>query len=339
MAIGAVFGALNTMYAAVARRAKEISDTDDTDDFELNTTIEDTYSRARDRGNVYSVPRHQWLNQALYDLPFGYGRPFLAHAPMPVRLMTGGWTLAGIERLFSGYPAVVNLADTNQLGDGTHTVRPDLVSGVPLVNPLWRRDCPTTNVCEPYINPAAFERPVKGSLGDAPRTFPSLRGPMQQLFDFSVQKNVAVGERRRVQFRVDFNNLLNHPVFRVTPNNGGGTDFFNAPSETVINASDYNAWAKFNVKPQSNTPQGQALFLQAQQMILASRSSSGALPNDFYDVPIPQGFATRDANSFDITTLDGYKLYRLRQAYANGGQLYVPGNSARYIQFGLKFVF
>src|SRR5581483_6203190 len=49
--------------------AKELSDTDDTGDFELNTTIEDSYDRRRDRGNVYSVPRHQWMNQALYELP------------------------------------------------------------------------------------------------------------------------------------------------------------------------------------------------------------------------------------------------------------------------------
>src|SRR5206468_2453172 len=70
--------------------AKEISDTDDTDDFELNNTIEDTYSRSRDRGNVYSVPRHQWLNQALYDLPFGRGR------------LLGGWQLNMLLNLSTG---------------------------------------------------------------------------------------------------------------------------------------------------------------------------------------------------------------------------------------------
>ena len=54
--------------------AKYLGDTDDTDDFELNTTIEDTYNRRRDRGNMYSVPRHQWINQALYNLPLGKSR-------------------------------------------------------------------------------------------------------------------------------------------------------------------------------------------------------------------------------------------------------------------------
>ena len=61
------------MFMSTWTWAKELSDTDDTDDFELNNTIENTYNRRRDRGNVYSVPRHQWMNQALYELPLGKG--------------------------------------------------------------------------------------------------------------------------------------------------------------------------------------------------------------------------------------------------------------------------
>jgi len=58
-------------------------------------------------------------------------------------------------------------------------------------------------------------------------------------------------------------------------------------------------------------------------------------------VSIPQGFATTNPNSFDITTLSGLKLYRLRQSLdTNFGTLaastpYQP----RYIQFGLKLYF
>ena len=62
------------MFTSTWTWAKEISDTDDTGDFELNNTIENSYNRRRDRGNVYSVPRHQWMNQALYELPFGKGK-------------------------------------------------------------------------------------------------------------------------------------------------------------------------------------------------------------------------------------------------------------------------
>ena len=62
------------MFTSTWTWAKELSDTDDTGDFELNNTIENSYDRRRDRGNVYSVPRHQWMNQALYELPLGKGQ-------------------------------------------------------------------------------------------------------------------------------------------------------------------------------------------------------------------------------------------------------------------------
>jgi len=84
-----------------------------------------------------------------------------------------------------------------------------------------------------------------------------------------------------------------------------------------------------------------ATLTQVQNLTINSRLPSGAIPLDFFHVPIPQGFATTAATSFDITTLSGLKLYRLRQAYdANFGTLgasvpYQP----RYIQFGLKLYF
>ena len=65
------------MFTSTWTWAKEISDIDDSGDFELNTSVEDSYDRRRDRGNVYSVPRHQWMSQALYELP-GKGRCWAA---------------------------------------------------------------------------------------------------------------------------------------------------------------------------------------------------------------------------------------------------------------------
>src|SRR5207244_12270002 len=96
--------------------------------------------------------------------------------------------------LAPGGPAFVPpIIATNRLSaDITHTSRPDLASGVPLKNPLWTRNCPAGNLCEPYINPAAFMRPAKGALGTAPRTL-DVRGPMQRYFDMAFQKNFAIG--------------------------------------------------------------------------------------------------------------------------------------------------
>jgi hypothetical protein len=59
---------------------------------------------------------------------------------------------------------------------------------------------------------------------------------------------------------------------------------------------------------------------------------------------LPANFFASTANSYDITTTQGYKLYQLRNAYnASFGELYQPGSAGgggpRYIQFGLKLYF
>jgi hypothetical protein len=214
---------------------------------------------------------------------------------------------------------------------------------VPVVNPLWSGSCPLTNTCEPFVNPAAFERPLLGQIGNAPRTIDGARGPWQQYLDLSVQKNFSLHEGKiRVQFRTDLLNALNHPVFGLPTGYGGSNSWdqnSTPPGNSPITAAQYDTWAKFNNKPLSTAPDGAALLSQVQGLITGSRSAKGALPLDFYSLPVPAGFFTKNANSYDITTLSGYKLYVLRNAYNQSfGDLNVK-SIPRYIQFGLKIYF
>ncbi len=177
--------------------------------------------------STYNIP-YAWNLVAVYDLPFGTNRQFFgATAGGPRRLLFGDWNISGIERLTTGYPFTPTIATDNYI-DTTHTheIRPNIVSGVPLVNPDWSSSCPTGNLCAPYVNYSAFELPPAGQLGNAPRTLAGLTGPLVQTLDLSVQKSIRLGEKRRMQFRVDALNALNHPVFRTAPNVGGGTDLF-----------------------------------------------------------------------------------------------------------------
>lgn len=295
--------------------------------------------RSADRSVSTFDIRHSFASTFLYGLPFGSDRRFLSHAWAPVDWAVANWTVSGVLRIQGGYPFLPKIADTNRLSaDQTHTVRPDLVAGVPLVNPLWTRACPVSNLCEPYINPAAFMRPAKGTFGNAPRTLDA-RGPLQQYFDVSIQKSFHARGKWHGQFRVDMINALNHPVFRTVPGDSG-TDLFGAlPSESAITASEFDAWARANNQPLSSTSAGTAALAAVQQIVRGSQSASGALPIDFFNVRLPQGFASQAATSFDITNPAGYKLYRLRQVYNQSfGQLFAV-NNPRYIQFGFKLSF
>jgi hypothetical protein len=284
--------------------------------------------------------RHVINGTLIYDMPFGRGRRILGNVWRPVDFFIGGWTMSSIERLNSGFPYIPALSDSNQIGDLTHTARPDMIPGQPLVNPLWDRNCPVGAGCQPYVNPSAFARPPLGRPGTAPRTLDGVRGPWAQNLDFSLQKSFRLSEsgKRRLQFRVDALNLLNHPVFRVFPNNAGGTDFMGAPSTANLTAAEYDTWARANNQPLSTTTAGTAQLNQILAMVNAQKTNN-VLPTNFFAIPLPQNFYGTQANSYDITTLNGYKQYRLRNAYSTSfGDLYQRGGS-RYIQFGLKLFF
>lgn len=300
--------------------------------------------RSADRSISSFDVKHAVSSTVIFDLPFGRGRKLLASANRLVDTAIGGWTLTSLFRLQGGYPFLPTIVEGNRLSSGiTHTIRPDLVPGVPLKNPLWSRDCPVGTLCEPYVNPAAFMRPAKGSLGTAPRTL-DIRGPMQRFFDISIQKDFKLGGdgKRKVQFRVDMNNALNSPIFRTVSGNGANiNDFMGLPDETPISTADYDAWvAAAAGRPARTTAEGAALFAKVQSFVTGARLPSGAIPLDYYaGIRLPQGFATRDANTFDLNTLEGFKLYRLRRAYQTGFGTLRELGLPRYIQFGLKIYF
>lgn len=343
--------------------------------------------RSYDRSVSSYDQKHVFNTSVIYDLPLGRNKSFLNNLPRPVDYMVGGWTISGISRVLSGLPAWTTLVDNNQVGDSsrTHTIRPDIVPGVSLKNPLYDSHCKTGAGCQPYLNPLAFQRPAIGSYGNAPRNLDSVRGPWMRFFDMSVQKNFRLGEsgKRRLQFRADLLNAFNHPVFRMGPNNTF-TDFSSAPTSAVLGSicllaagscgannatpnytpsisyTDYNNWANAQaVNPGTVDQQktvvkgtdgksttyyyytgaGAATYKQINDMVNAQRVNN-ILPNNFFSVSLPAGFNTKNATEYDIRTLDGYKNYRLRNAYNTSfGTMYNPAGSSRYIQFGLKLFF
>ena len=285
--------------------------------------------------STYDV-KHAFSSTLVWDIPAGRGRWLLKDAPGVVDTVLGGWTVSGLFRVVGGNPYLPFLTDTNRLGGVNRAVRPNIVEGVPLVNPLWTRDCPVGTTCEPYINPAAFIRPPKGQLGNAPRTL-DVRGPAQEYFDISLQKNFKWpfadnDGKRRINFRVDLINAFNHPNFRHGTIGNLGPGLGGLPTEAELNQTELNTWLAAN-------PGRTVTLAQVNGILAANRLPTGALPLNFFSVPVPEGFATRTAESFDITTVEGLRLYRLRQAYNPSFGALGAINNPRYVQFGLRIFF
>jgi len=143
---------------------------------------------------------HQFAINYLYELPFGEGRAFLNQSGWLDR-MIGGWSLSGVTSLRSGTPIMLQ-ALFNNTGGVTQELRVNLVPGV---NPHVEK--PTAFQ---WFNPAAFVQPPDFTLGDGPRTHPSLRNPGFQNFDMSLAKRIPVTDEWTLEFIMEAFNAPNY---------------------------------------------------------------------------------------------------------------------------------
>jgi hypothetical protein len=153
-----------------------------------------------------------------WDLPFGRGKRFAPSAGRLLDALIGGWKMGGIATLRSGQPWQVELGSGNAgFPNDYGQVRPDIIPGVPLVNPDWDKVKGFLNAS--YLNPKAFAAPARFTLGTAPRTLPYVRYPFRREFNMSLLKDVQLQERARLQLRAEMFNVLNHTNFAGNTNN------------------------------------------------------------------------------------------------------------------------
>ncbi len=145
--------------------------------------------------------RHVVNGNAVYQLPFGPGKPMLNQRGIASSL-AGGWQLTTTALARTGFPVNVLLPSSYIAPVGASgSQRPDLVPGVSL-NPLGGR-----SVAE-WINPAAFAAPA-GEFGTAPRDLG--RGPGTWQIDLAASKVIPFAEKGQLEFRSEFYNIFNHP--------------------------------------------------------------------------------------------------------------------------------
>jgi hypothetical protein len=146
--------------------------------------------------------RHVFNANAVYELPFGIGKPYL-NEPGVLRAIAGSWEVTSMFTARTGFPLNVTIDRTAPDGD-TANQRPDLVPGVSPIPSGGR----TPGL---WINSAAFAPPAAGTFGNTPRDF--LRGPDAWQMDLGLGKRIPVTERVAVEFRSEFFNILNHPQY------------------------------------------------------------------------------------------------------------------------------
>jgi hypothetical protein len=145
---------------------------------------------------------------------FVYELPFRSEGSQALNALISGWQASGIITARTGYPFAVTVG-----GDipnaGTGNTRANLV-GDPEA-----RACPNELDC--WFNTAAFAQPAPFTFGTAGRNI--LSGPGALGFDFSAMRVFRITEGHQFQFRAEFFNFLNHPVYGL-PNAAVGNNAF-----------------------------------------------------------------------------------------------------------------
>jgi hypothetical protein len=165
------------------------------------SVIRNSYNLAPERSVDTSDIPHSLVVNYIYELPFGHGKQFGGNWNKATDAVIGGWQFTGIFFAKSGFPLSINAQNT--LGAFGLNQRPDVI-GDPV---------PQDQTINSWINPAAFAQPAAYTFGDAPRTFSNLRSPHYVDLDAGIQKWWNFTENKRLQFRMEMFNALNHPNF------------------------------------------------------------------------------------------------------------------------------
>ncbi len=158
---------------------------------------------------TYDV-RNIGVISALYELPFGKGKPFGSSFGSWANGVLSGWSVNSIVTLQDGFPFTPQLSyNPSNNGDTRNPVRPfrnpDFTGPVILGKPAQ------------WFNPHAFIAPPStgGFYGNLGRD--SYLGPGLATWDLSVLKDIFLRETLSLQFRAEIFNLLDRANFN-TPN-------------------------------------------------------------------------------------------------------------------------
>jgi hypothetical protein len=175
-----------------------------------NSNVDDRFNLRDDRGNDAGPRRQRFLMTALYQLPFGHGRKFLANSNKFVNGVLGGWQLSAILLDQTGpfMTAIdsnvgLSVSNLNEL-DRYGQIKPDQIASCNISNPG-----PNAS----WFNINAFVNTPQGAGRIGNEGVGNCVGPPTNSLSAGLSKSFAIFERLRMRFEATYTNVLNHPNF------------------------------------------------------------------------------------------------------------------------------
>ncbi|HKM79652.1 MAG TPA: TonB-dependent receptor [Candidatus Acidoferrum sp.] len=221
---------------------------------------ENIYDPNLNWGPCYYDQKHIIAGYFSYELPFGRGKAFGKDANPVVNAVIGNWQISGILTLHSGNALTLNdFGGWGAYGDhsGTNSIEPQTLSTLPNCNgpisidnkfvpysggvaahtqwfdPSNISTVTGPNVLTTYTNTGTVANPIAGSPTSAIATggggsfgtcsVGNIRGPWTKVLDMSLQKEITVSERKRLQLRLDAFNAFNNAIWTFSQGPASGS--------------------------------------------------------------------------------------------------------------------
>ena len=181
-----------------------------------------------------------------YELPFGRGKQFLGNSSRAMDLLVGGWQINAALTIGSGLPWTPSYKNCG-VDEDTGPCRPSMSGSfhtgvskqggkVFFFTPETAVLCddPTASACASGVvtTSGPWSAPGVGKFGNIQRN--SFSGPGEFRTDMSFFKTFSITERVRAQFRAEFFNFFNHPVYAYNVNQtGSGTGIDNSSAGQI----------------------------------------------------------------------------------------------------------
>jgi Carboxypeptidase regulatory-like domain len=193
---------------------------------------ENIYNPRLNWGPCYYDQPHILTSYVTYGLPFGRGKEFGHDLNPALNAVLGNWEIGGIVTLHSGNSLSLNNFGGWGVGgnsDNTNGIGPETLANLPDCNgPIdaHKQTVLASAGAAGYIQyiPNSITGPAQPA---APNTFGTcgvgnIRGPAYANVDLSLHKGLLFTETKRLEFRFEALNALNHPVWTFSggPDNG-----------------------------------------------------------------------------------------------------------------------
>jgi hypothetical protein len=169
-----------------------------------NSPPQDSYNLSAERGLAAFNAKFRWVNTAVVESPFGHGKRWLTTG-IPSHIL-GGWQIAGILSLQTGFPFTINVSgDSAGIGGGSGGI---LIRGNPVAGQDPNLPSDQRSPAR-WFNTAAFVAPPAYQFGVLGRN--TMTGPGIVNIDTTLSKRLQIREHTGLEVRFEAFNLFNTP--------------------------------------------------------------------------------------------------------------------------------